>query len=142
MDEAAEAFSILDNQCGLLVFVNGEIVGMDVLSSPLAYAKLHGKLVRSHVMDAVVSQKKPKQIKSATASKKAKAFFELLQSIEEKSFDSVGLGADYRYRAERTVGSALVADDCPAHAAFFKIDEDQLDGRMAGGSTRARYRAY
>ena len=45
LDDYIKAFEIVEGQNGLLVFVDTEIVGLDVVSSESAYKYLHKKLI-------------------------------------------------------------------------------------------------
>ena len=47
LDQYLEAFGNVPKQRGVLVFVNGQAVGFDVVSREPAYAELHRKLVKS-----------------------------------------------------------------------------------------------
>lgn len=52
--EFVEAFSNGENQNGILVFINGEIAGFEVVSSKKAYKLIHDKLIRSYALDALL----------------------------------------------------------------------------------------
>jgi hypothetical protein len=57
--ECLQAFPRADGQVGLVVLINGRVAGLDVISRPEAYARLHGKLVRSYVFDALLEVPPP-----------------------------------------------------------------------------------
>ena len=40
-------------QCGLLVCMNGKVVGLEVLSNESAYLMLHTKLIKSYLVEAI-----------------------------------------------------------------------------------------
>ena len=117
LDDFLEHFPLMDRQKGLLVLVNGEVVGMDVISRKEAFAVLHSKLVKSYVMDALTEI--PKKNKEAGV-KKAEDFLKKIPVCGESAFDSVGYGRDYRYEGECLVGSALVHEGTVIHLAFFR----------------------
>ncbi len=54
LDNYIKTFKTVEGQNGLMVFVNGEIVGLDVISSASAYEILHEKLIRSYALDSMV----------------------------------------------------------------------------------------
>jgi len=137
LDEYLEHFPVVAGQNGLLVMVNGKVIGMDLVSRTAAFATLHPKLIRSYVMDALTE--KPAKVKTASR-KKADAFLtEITQCIENK-FDSIGYGRDYRYEGEKIVGSALVHDSTVIHMAFFQITAAEKAGHMSPVSRRKAYR--
>lgn len=139
LDDYIEAFTCLPEQRGMLVMVNGEVVGMDMLSRASAYEVLHPKLLRSYAMEAMLNPKK----KAPKANpKKAEAFIASIKECEEKKYNSVGMGWDYRFEGKNLVGSALLYRKKVVHTAFFKVDEAEKAGRISDYNTRRSYRIY
>lgn len=118
MDSYLEHFPVVTDQNGLLVLVNGEVIGLDIVSRTTAFTTLHPKLIKSYVMDALTE--KPVKGKDASR-KKAEAFLNKIIQCGENTFDSVGYGRDYRYEGKKIVGSALVHESTVIHMAFFQI---------------------
>ncbi len=142
----AEAFPCQSGQKGLAVAVDGSLVGLEFVSQSEAYSLVHPKLVQSYAMDALLGAANPAPPEAS--SEDVAGFIEQLVETRETRHESVGLGWDYRYagtdgEGSRLVGSALVVDDEPVHAAFFKLRSDghRLSGRMAGYSRRSGYRS-
>jgi flavodoxin len=54
LDDFTREIPMLDGQCGLLGVIGDRVEGIDVLSRPEAYAKLHRRLVESHAMDFLI----------------------------------------------------------------------------------------
>ena len=129
LDEAIKAFPLGPGQIGILVVINGKAAGFDLISKPSAYAHLHGKLIKSYVMDTLVGKKKAGADIEAAA-KSAQDFIDRATRCEEKTFKSVGLGDDYRYKGLDIAGSALVHQDNVIHAAFFNIESESQDARI------------
>ncbi len=137
MDTFLEHFPAVVNQNGLLVMVNGEVVGLDMVSRTPAFGTLHPKLIRSYVMDSLTE--KPVKGKKASR-KKADAFLNKILQCVEHTFDSVGYGHDYRYEGKKVVGSALAHESTVIHMAFFQITETEKAGHMSAVSRRRAYR--
>jgi hypothetical protein len=137
LDAFLEHLPIVTDQDGLIVLVNGEVVGLDRVSRASAFRILHPKLIRSYVMDALTE--KPVKEKE-TPAKKANAFLKKVLQCTEQTFDSVGYGRDYRYEGKKIVGSALVHENTMIHMAFFQITETEKAGRMSSVSRRRAYR--
>jgi hypothetical protein len=137
LDAFLEHLPIVDDQNGLLVLVNGEVVGLDMVSSAAAFRMLHPKLIRSYVMDALTE--KPRRAKE-TPGEKADGFMKKILQCTEQPFDSVGYGRDYRYEGKKIVGSALVHEKTVIHMAFFQITETEKAGHMSPVSRRRAYR--
>lgn len=137
LDAFLEHLPIVDNQNGLIVLVNGAVVGLDMVSRAAAFRMLHPKLIRSYVMDALTE--KPVKGKETTAGK-ADAFLKRIIQCKEQKFESVGYGLDYRYEGNKIVGSALFFESTVIHMAFFQITEAEKAGRMSSVSRRRAYR--
>jgi hypothetical protein len=141
LDDYINAFEVVDGQKGLLVFINGEIMGFDVVSRKSAYEDLHKKLIKSYALDALI-QTEDKENKEFDVSKKAKKFIKDITTCSESKHSSVGYGWDYRFANDSFVGSALLFKNQVIHASFFKgieIKEDEIGG-MARYSQRVNFR--
>jgi hypothetical protein len=139
LDAYIGAIPLVPDQRGMMVFINGTIVGFDVLSRPQAYANLHKKLLKSYAMEALLDQKKESTDPTTDA---AQHFLQAITASEEKKYRSTGLGWDYRFEAQGKVGSALVNDDTVIHMAFFAITEKEQVGHMSGFRNRRGYRTH
>jgi hypothetical protein len=137
LDEYIQALTCEPGQKGIIVFIDGKIVGFDCLSLEPAYASLHDKLLKSYAMEAILLKKR-KQVEPSTET--AKTFVGQTTTCEETKYKSVGLGWDYRYEAPRLVGSALEFDGHVIHTAFFPIKQSDKIDPMAGYHRRRAYR--
>lgn len=135
LDEYLESFPLLSGQKGLLVLWEGEVMGMDVLSSSKAYSLLHDKLVKSYSMETIF---KEKRISERDVEKVARNFLEDVKTSHEEKHPSIGYGCDYRFNSSFTLGSSLVYQDQIIHAAFFSKEDS--DKQMSSFQQRRRYR--
>ncbi len=139
-----EVFQLVPGQVGLLAFVDGQLVGAEMISRSAAYARLHAKLVRSYALEALMpsdsapagkpgepapapggSSAPPKPAGEADLTASARQFFAEVAAAKEQQFPSVGLGTDCRYEARNLVGTALVHEQEAIHAAFFRLDDSE-----------------
>jgi hypothetical protein len=137
LDAYVEAMKCAPGQKGIAVLVNGLVVGLDCLSLESAYAVLHQKLVKSYAMEAILDVKKKPQAPSLDT---ARLFLEETAQCNEKKYKSVGLGWDYRFEAEKMVGSVLEHEGHVIHAAFFPVTSSEKIDPMAGYRRRRAYR--
>jgi hypothetical protein len=137
LDEYLQAFAYVTRQRGSLVSINGQFVGLDVISRETVYETLHPKLVKSYAMDALVQKKERFDEPSAA---KAKTFLQEMWGCKESRFDSPGQGYDYRFEGPRVVGSALVLAQKVIHLAFFRLAESEKGGRVSGYMQRRHFR--
>lgn len=97
------------------------MAGFDVVSRPEVYARLHERLLRSYVIDALLDG--TASTNAATeAGADAQAFLATIYNSREEIFPSVGYGSDHRYSAPGLTGSALVHEGHLIHAAFLRLD--------------------
>ncbi len=132
LEDYLKAFACRPGQRGILVFVEGEVVGFDLLSRDTAWGLLHSKVVRSYAMDAML---RPKSKDAGVYVTEAQRFVDLARECKEKKYKSIGQGWDYRLDGERIIGSALVFRNAVVHTAFFGTDgaAEQGRGRMDTG---------
>jgi hypothetical protein len=122
LNEFVKAFELIKGQKGLLVFIDGEIIGLDVVSNESVYKDLHEKLIKSYALDSMVQ--KDKSIKHDINIDMAHKFInEILKSDQSKN-ESVGYGLDYKIASRLYTGSSLVYKKDVIHASFFKNIED------------------
>lgn len=141
LDGFKEAFGCLPGQIGLAVSVGGMLIGLEFVSRADAYLELHEKLLQSYAMESLLGDVPSDSI--APAEETVAGFIERLLVSEESRHGSVGLGWDHRYASPEVVGSALLVDDEPVHAAFFRIRQPDMPAvitRMAGAGQRTRFR--
>jgi hypothetical protein len=122
LDKYLQAFERIPNQQGCLVFVNGKLMGLDVVSKEDIYKQVHPQLIKSYAMEAILGKKEPSE---SVTKAMGQNFFEKVKKSKEKQFDGVGLGKDYRYEIEDVFGSALIFNNRVIHLAFFKNLEVQ-----------------
>lgn len=116
IEEYKNAFSLQENQNGLLVYINGQVVGLEMVYNTSRYKEYHDKLVESYIIDAISkSDEKYDQSKESEAD-----FLDDIRKASCESFDSVGLGVDYRIENEDITGSAMVFEDTVINASIFK----------------------
>jgi hypothetical protein len=137
LDEYLKSFRTVPSQKGLLVFIGGEPVGFDFVSKDFVFGLLYPKLIKSYAMEAVLEEKtseaKPDQ-------QVAEAFLREAAACEEKKYESVGRGYDYRYESKTMVGSALAVDDKVVHMAFFRVGENDKTDERARTRHRIKFR--
>ena len=146
LNEYIANLSAISGQNGVIVFIDGKIAGLDIVSQPDTYSKLHSKLIKSYCMDALRKEliRKNKNTEKSTNTKKeqnefpiasierAKYFLEEVKICNESCFKSAGLGDDYRYEGQFIIGSALLYSDAVIHMSFFKNDDLGAAGDKSG----------
>ncbi len=121
IDRLTDPFEMLPGQRGILVLKNGEVMGLDLLSQPDAYAQLHRKILGSYVMDSAIEGATATR-QSTDAEAQAEAFLEELSATEGEAHKSAGEGTDVRYDSPTLSGTALMHEEQLIHASFLRHD--------------------
>jgi hypothetical protein len=137
-----KAFVCDPRQKGMVVFIGGRAIGLDFLSRESVFGSLFPKLVKSYAMEALIAvlENTVKPASGEPDAEKARSFLAEAAYCEEKSYDSVGMGVDFRYTGKEIVGSALCVDVAIVHMVFFRAEESEIAGRMAGVGRRRGFR--
>jgi len=121
IDRMTDPFKMLPGQRGILVLKNEEVMGLDLLSQPDAYAQLHRKILGSYVMDSAIEGATATR-QSTDAEAQAEAFLEELSAAEGEAHKSAGEGTDVRYDSPTLSGTALMHEEQLIHASFLRHD--------------------
>jgi flavodoxin len=117
LDDFTRDLPCHDDQCGLLAVIGDRAEGVDVLSLPEAYAKLHRRLVESHAMDFLVRKQ---GVSSKPLDPEAPMrFLAAVAKAHESVHPTPGLGQDHRLHFRWGHGAALRVDDALVHLALF-----------------------
>ncbi len=110
-------FPVQDGQNGILVMVNGEVLGFDIVSSGIAYYILHRKLLKSYALEAILHEGEVEG--DFNGLDKARTFLDDVRLSMGEKHKSVGYGWDHRLEGPSVVGSSLTYQDQVIHMAFF-----------------------
>lgn len=137
LEEYLKSFAYMPHQKGLLVIINDEAAGLDMVSLESVYKALHPKIVKSYAMEALLQ--KEEKSKEPTV-EQAMAFLKAVAKCKEKKYKSIGHGWDYRFESDDIVGSALMYRNKVIHTAFFRITEEEKAGRITSLRQRRSFR--
>lgn len=142
MKEHIDAFPLQPGQQGILVYMDNQPAGMEFLSRPEAYARIHEKLIRSYALEALIDEDAPK--KSDQTPERPRDFLQRVRTCRGDGYPAVGLGTEYRLEGKNLMGSALLNGDAVVHLAFFSSDDQSSSdsSTMAGFRTRRAYRSH
>lgn len=108
-----QAFPVREGQKGIIVFMNGQLAGMDYLSRYSAYADIHKKLVKSHAIEAIADTN-PGEYPSELP-EKASEFLDRQLMVPATEHPSVGLGKDYRLEGSEGASAILAYNEQIIH---------------------------
>ena len=123
-----KAFPLQEGQKGMIVFVNGQLAGMDYLSRHSAYAAIHEKLVKSHVIEAIADTKPGRPVSELPAI--ATAFLDRQLTAPATEHPSVGLGNDYRLEGAEDASAILAYSEQIIHWTAYPNSMVDNPGRI------------
>ena len=115
-----KSFTIHENQNGLIVYINGELVGFEIMYNSRRYKEYHDKIIESYILDAI--SKKGEEFNKELIDEDS--FLNMIKKSEFESYDSVGLGVDYRIDTDNLSGSAVIYNNKVVNASFFMKDKN------------------
>ncbi|CAN5896628.1 hypothetical protein BH23GEM9_BH23GEM9_34450 [soil metagenome] len=112
-----------DDQVGLLAFIAGAPLGMDIIGTPRLYERLHERLLRGYIMDALEGVHGARSTAAGTATaqpepRDAQAYLDTVRSAQRVEAPTVGLGR-YHVLGGTVIGGELVEDMRVAHLSAF-----------------------
>lgn len=139
-EDYVKAFHPVDNQIGMIVFIDGEVAGVELLCRFETFSKNHSKLIHSYVMDALETA--GAEEKPGVKSLKTKAA-KMLESAGRASVEkrqSVALGNDVRLESNEIVGAGLEFEGMVLQMSIFLKDEEDSVGRISSLNRASRRR--
>ena len=138
LDDFLKAFPLIEGQCGIIVGLGGQVVGLEYLSSSDRYLDVHRQLIESYTMDALVENLSGENPELTL--EESQRFLEQIWSSSQETFRSAAAGDDVRLESEHLVGSGLVKGEELIHLSAFarQTTRQQYSPRMASYRHRRR----
>jgi hypothetical protein len=137
LDDYLDHFKAVENQVGVLVMIDGKVMGSDSFGSQETLEKLFRKLVTSYTVDALETADRRQRAHSPRA---ARRFYEDVQKAGVQTQPSVDLGTDMRLENERVIGAALGHEGQILHLSVFVKESRHGQGGPGGSLRRASLR--
>lgn len=138
LDDYLEHFKAVENQVGVLVMIDGKVMGSYSFGSHGTLEKLFRKLVTSYAVDALEMAGRRQRAHSPRG---ARRFYEDVQKAGVQTRSSVDLGTDIRLENERVIGAALGHEDQILHLSVFAKESRHGQGGPRGSLRRASLRS-
>ncbi|HEV7127238.1 MAG TPA: DUF6569 family protein, partial [Ktedonobacterales bacterium] len=103
-----QAFPYVAGALGLLVALNGQVVGADLFDQARTAEQVWPKLVRSYALDALTGEPG-----AAIEREDAERLLEAARNARYEVFPSLALGEDVRFESDAVIGGGLVYQDLP-----------------------------
>ena len=105
LEELSAVFPLSPGQSGAIVALGDDLICLDYLSRPQAFAQLYPKLLDGYLLDALEHRDH-----DAVDSSQIDRFLETLDAAPTSRRPSAGLGDDVRLHSEDAIGSGLALD--------------------------------
>ncbi len=135
-----KAFHPVDNQIGLVVFIDGEVAGVELLDKFRTFRKNHEKLVQSYVMDALETSGNVAKARSKASKAKATKLLESAAKATVEKRKSVALGQDLRLDSNEVVGAGLEFETQILQLTLVQRDDEDISGGRRTSMSRASRR--
>lgn len=143
LNEWSQHFPWVDDQIGILAFLGGRPLGMDVIGGHRLYAKLHKRLVTGYVMDALAARDGGEVEVTREATER---FLAAVDRAKRTRAPTVGEGV-YEVLSGEVMGAELRHDSIRVHLSAFPLeaargerDASAADDPVAPPSRRRRWR--
>jgi hypothetical protein len=132
-----KAFQPVENQIGVVVFIDGEIAGLELVGKFSAFKQYHSKIVKSYVMDALETANHKNAAESKPSKKKTKNILESAARANTEMRKSVALGHDIRIESEEVYGAGLEFERQLVQLTIFQKNSEGSPGREKSSMRRA-----
>ena len=108
-------------QTGVVIFLGDRFEGLELFDKPATFGKVFKKILSGVALDALASQPTQDKVNvDGLRSDVTKLFGEIDQALFEKFKAPVGIGEDWRYEGQISIGKALYHDGDLIHLAAFR----------------------
>ena len=118
LEEMLQSFSIADGQNGILVIVNGEIVGFEILLNPQVYRDFHEKILKSYLIDT--------EVKTTEFTINVDEARDIIQNALDSKFkpkETPTMEKSYEFENDDGLGTLYTYENEIVHLSYFKKDE-------------------
>ena len=126
--EWAEEFPLLEEQVGVLAFLRGVPLALDVIGSPKLYGRIHDRLMRGYIMDALSTRRTMRRPGEFGArAEQAEEFLKTVSGATGQEAPTAGVGTYYVLSGGVTGGrleQEVDGVDRVVHLTAFPIDRD------------------
>ena len=125
LNDIINNFNVVDNQNGILIMVDGEIKGFELLFNSEIYKDFHSKIQKSYLIDC--------DIKQTVSTVDNSVVEDIIQKALNSTFDkkdSKGLEDAYVFDNYDGLGTLYIFKNQIIHWSFFKKDENMINDEI------------
>ncbi len=122
-EQLINAFKINDAANGLAVFVNKNLLTVDLFNRTDIYSEYFNKILRSVAIETIKLTKMDNRLERAEANYKTLSLLDNIETIECKEYPGIGVGRERRFENEKLTGFQLDFNDVLIHLNALKIEK-------------------
>lgn len=126
LNEWVRSFPAVEGQVGLLAFLGGRPLGLDVIGGRTLYARVHERLVRGYAMDGLATRSRAREVLPGTAQQ----YLDEVREAGRIASPTAGQGI-YHILSGAVVGGELLDRERVAHLSAFPAAPASGRGRAA-----------
>lgn len=139
-NEYVTAFRPVDKQIGMVVFIDGQIAGLEVLTKFETFKKMHSKLVNNYVMDALETVHSEQKTANRSMRANSANLLSDAQSAGIEVRESVALRRDLRIQSNEVIGAGLEFEGNVLQLSIFARGVEDGSGRRSGRLSASKKR--
>lgn len=120
LKQISEAFTLVDNQVGAVIAIDGRVVGIEAFGAVDTFAKFFDKTVRSYALDAVDRRQRGQKSSRSSSPADAKRFIDSMTKGKGENHPSISRGTTITFSSRSTSGAALVEGEHLLHLSAFR----------------------
>ena len=113
------AFAPASNQIGILVLINAQVAGMDLVPNFEKFRAVNRKLVVSYVIDSLEFGDEAEATRKSSLKAKARRFLDSGLNARMEERQSIALGKDLRLESDEVLGCGLELESQVLHLSAF-----------------------
>lgn len=121
LEDYVSSFAPAEGQVGMMLAIDGRIVGFDLFDCADTLRKLFPKLIRSYALDALDASLGKETEAKAPSAEDAAEFLNGVTRAKLETFPAIGEGEDLRLSARELTGAALAKQDRVVHLSAFRL---------------------
>jgi hypothetical protein len=122
IDKFIADFKVEDTSNGMTVFINNNILSVDVFNKTSIYQEYFHKILRGVSSEAIYLKKVDSSISEAETKYKTLNFFDELERIKFNMYPGVGIGKEKRFDSDKISGFNLIYNDQAIHMTLAEIN--------------------
>lgn len=122
-DDFLKVFTINEDANGMAVFLNRNILNIDIFNRTDIYSEYFPKMLKGSAMEAFSVKQQSKKFSEAEAKYKTLSFLDKFDDLEFETYRGVGVGEEKRFDTNELTGFELVYENHSIHLTCLSLEQ-------------------